>query len=562
MTLFTYACASILNISKPLIYRRMVDILTQAGDDRLLVANQLFTQLWLLALVILLIQVFFRAGDYSIVRSEVGVMKELMNRVFSEMERHSYKFFSDNFSGSLIAKAKRFVGSFEALFDAIVFTVWMTFVNLTSILVVMFFIKPILGFIFLTWLMVYLPIVIWLVRKQIPYDSKAAKENSAVIARFSDVISNILTMKMFSATTREKAKFREQVNQESDAVYRSWIFKNKVFIIQAGFLSVLEVIGMYVALRLWIVGTISSGTIVLVQMYIASIFAQVLHLGRMISRLMKNVADAEEMVEIFELEHDIADPEHPEELRVNKGDILMDNITFRYGESAPVFEGFSFHIQAGEKVGLVGTSGAGKSTITKLLLRFVDPQSGAIRIDGQDIKNIRQDDVRSVIAYVPQDPALFHRTLRENIAYGKPDATEEEIIIAAKKAHAHEFIMQLEKGYETLVGERGVKLSGGERQRVALARAILKDAPILILDEATSSLDTVSEKLIQDALDELMMNKTVMVIAHRLSTIRKMDRIIVLENGSIIEEGNHDGLVASDGAYANLWKHQTDGFIE
>ena len=212
-------------------------------------------------------------------------------------------------------------------------------------------------------------------------------------------------------------------------------------------------------------------------------------------------------------------------------------------------------------MGLVGHSGAGKTTITKILLRFADVSHGVVSIDGQDIRSMRQDDLRRTISYVPQEPLLFHRTLKENIAYGKPDASDDEITAVAKKAHAHEFIKKLPKGYDTLVGERGIKLSGGERQRVAIARAMLKDAPILILDEATSSLDSISEKHIQEALGELMKGRTTIVIAHRLSTIQKMDRILVVENGHIVEEGTHQELVLSDGVYGAFWKQQAGGFI-
>ena len=223
---------------------------------------------------------------------------------------------------------------------------------------------------------------------------------------------------------------------------------------------------------------------------------------------------------------------------------------------------FNLIIKPGERIGLVGHSGAGKSTITKLLLRFADALEGSIVIDNQDIKNVTQNDLRKVISYVPQEPILFHRSIKENIAYSKPDATKEEIIEVAKKAHAHEFIEKLPQGYDTLVGERGIKLSGGERQRVAIARAMLKDSPILMLDEATSSLDSISEHYIQDAFNELMKGKTTIVIAHRLSTIQKMDRIIVLDKGKIVEQGTHKELLELNGSYAELWNHQTGGFLE
>ncbi len=247
---------------------------------------------------------------------------------------------------------------------------------------------------------------------------------------------------------------------------------------------------------------------------------------------------------------------------MEKGAIEIDNITFAYADSSEVFSDFSLSIPAGQKVGLVGHSGSGKTTITKLLLRFLDVDNGSIHIDGQDIRYVSQNDLRSKIAYVPQDPLLFHRSIAENIAYGRPDATHEEIVAVAKRAHAHEFIERLSHGYNTLVGERGVRLSGGERQRIAIARAMIKDAPILLLDEATSALDSVSERHIQHAFTDLMKGRTTIVIAHRLSTIQSMDRIVVFERGEIVEDGTHETLIKKDGVYANLWKQQSSGFIE
>jgi ATP-binding cassette subfamily B protein len=269
------------------------------------------------------------------------------------------------------------------------------------------------------------------------------------------------------------------------------------------------------------------------------------------------------MTEILAIQPGVMDPEKPQKSRITKGAITFEAMTFTHPENdEPLFHGLDLSIKPGEKIGLVGHSGSGKTSLTKLLLRYNDIDAGEINIDGQSIAKITQEELRRHIAYVPQEPLLFHRTIQENIAYGKPDATEEEIIAAARKAHAHEFIQKLAKGYDTLVGERGVKLSGGQRQRIAIARAILKDAPILVLDEATSALDSESEKLIQEALWELMKGRTAIVIAHRLSTVQKMDRILVLDNGKITEQGTHADLVKQQGTYAQLWAHQSGGFLE
>ncbi|MEK9182475.1 MAG: ATP-binding cassette domain-containing protein, partial [Patescibacteria group bacterium] len=270
----------------------------------------------------------------------------------------------------------------------------------------------------------------------------------------------------------------------------------------------------------------------------------------------------QEVVDIFDTPIDILDPKKPESLRIHEGRVVFKDVSFAYKGGNSVLQNFNLNITPGERIGLVGRSGAGKSTITKLLLRFVDISEGDILIDGQNIKNVTQNDLRSVISFVPQESILFHRTIRENIAYSRLEATNEEVENIAKKSFAHDFIIKFPKGYDTLVGERGIKLSGGERQRIAIARAMLKNSPILVLDEATSSLDSVSEKYIQDGFEELMKGKTTIVIAHRLSTISKMDKIVVLENGNIAEMGSHRELLDRGGVYAGLWGHQSGGFLE
>jgi ATP-binding cassette subfamily B protein len=325
--------------------------------------------------------------------------------------------------------------------------------------------------------------------------------------------------------------------------------------LQLGVLALLIYFGME--------GAAAIGTLLLVQVYITQLISQLWGLSGMTRNIEQALSDANEMTEILGGALEVKDQHDAKKLLVKKGAIAFNDVTFTHdGNDDALFYNFSLQIKAGEKIGLVGKSGSGKTSLTKLLLRFTDIDGGTIEIDGQDIAKVRQADVRSTIAYVPQEPLLFHRTLRENIAYGMPNATESDIIRAAKLAHAHEFVNTLPHGYETMVGERGVKLSGGQRQRIAIARALLKNAPILVLDEATSALDSESEKLIQDALKHLMKGRTTIVIAHRLSTIQNMDRIVVLDNGTILEQGSHAELLKTDGTYASLWKRQSGGFLE
>jgi ABC-type multidrug transport system fused ATPase/permease subunit len=313
---------------------------------------------------------------------------------------------------------------------------------------------------------------------------------------------------------------------------------------------------------LWKQGLLTVGDFVLIQVYILALIDRVWGIGNSMRRLFSAFADANEMIEIFDTPHSVKNAPGAGVLEVQKGEIVMKDVAFGFSQERIILSDFNLTIYAGEKIALVGPSGAGKSTVTKLLLRMYDVTSGSIRVDGQDIASVTQESLRENISFVPQEPILFHRSLRDNIRYGRPDATDEEVIDAAKKAHCHEFIAGLTEGYETHVGERGVKLSGGERQRVAIARAILKNAPILILDEATSALDSESEALIQDALRVLMKGKTVIVIAHRLSTIMTMDRIVVTEGGKIAAEGTHDELVNHQGGlYQKLWSIQAGGFL-
>jgi ATP-binding cassette subfamily B protein len=403
----------------------------------------------------------------------------------------------------------------------------------------------------------------YLVRLQIPKSTKNAAADSRTTGHFSDIVSNILTVKMFGTGKREIIEFEKTTHEQEQLRFTAWLqqgFWNSLF--QAISIGAFNIVIIAASVWLWANGTITAGAIVLVQVYVVTIFNIVWTISKNIVRASSALTDAQEMVAIFEQEPDVQDAMRPKRIKVTQGEIVFRNVSFGYEDDGTIFENLSFTITPGERVAFVGHSGAGKTTVTKLLLRFADVSKGVILIDGNDIAKVRQDELRSSIAYVPQDPVLFHRSIRDNIAYGKPNATDEEVISAATRARAHEFIERLKRGYNTMVGERGVKLSGGERQRVAIARAMLKDAPILVLDEATSSLDSISERYIQEALAELMQGRTTIVIAHRLSTIQGMDRIIVFGKGGIAEEGTHDVLLAQGGVYAALWNSQRGGFVE
>lgn len=547
-------------ILKPVVYKNIIDTLS-LGTPETVSWEMLLRLLLVLAGVSIVHYIGYRAGDYASVYFESKSMRDMYNESLERSLTHSHHFFSSNFSGSLIAKIKRYVSSFETLVDVVSYPVFFSLVSITGITWVLFRQSSALGLLFLGWSLVYVLITLGFIKKKMKLDILEADADSRVTAVLSDVITNMFTIKMFARSSNEKMSFEDVTNDEEGKRLRAWNFANMQNAVQAFLMFLLQMASVYISIKLWYEGSISPGTLLLVQAYTFSLFDTLWNLGRSITKAMKALTNMKEVVDVFDQKRDILDPSTPESPRISEGAIVIDNVSFSYPNGVVVFDDFTLHIPKGQKVGIVGYSGAGKTTITKLLLRFYDPTEGAIRIDGQDIADITQDDLRKNISYVPQEPLLFHRSIRDNIAYGKNNATEEDIVAAAKKAQAHEFIEKLPGRYETLVGERGVKLSGGERQRVAIARAMLKEAPVLVLDEATSSLDSASEKSIQEALKELMQGRTTIAIAHRLSTIQKMDRIIVLDGGVIIEDGTHAELLEKKGVYHELWSHQSAGFI-
>jgi ATP-binding cassette subfamily B protein len=393
------------------------------------------------------------------------------------------------------------------------------------------------------------------------FSEKEAGAQSKLTAQLADSVANIQTVKSFGRERYEISRFSRKNEAQRDASFGTM---RAMLVRDIRFGTVLSVLAIATFIFLigghaWFGATL--GALFMAVSYMNNIWGQLWQFNRILRNVNKSFGDAQEMTEILEAKVAVKDAENSRKLVVRGGEIDFAKITFWHAdakETDAIFANFDLRIPAGQKVGLVGRSGSGKTTLTKLLLRFSDVQEGAITIDGQNIREITQKSLHRSIAYVPQEPMLFHRTIRENIAYAKPDATDDEIREAARKANALDFIEKLADGFETMTGERGVKLSGGQRQRIAIARAILADAPILILDEATSALDTESERLIQDALKNLMAGRTSIVIAHRLSTVANLDRILVMENGKIAEDGTHVKLISRENSiYAKLWNQQT-----
>lgn len=551
---------SILNgVFSPVIYQKIIDSITNANFPHLSVDTIKYFKLFVIIGIITFVA--RRISGLSVNYSQSNIMEVLQNTVFQKLVIHSRSFFANNFSGGLVAKSGRFVRSYEAISDTVLYNFFGVILTLVGVFIVLFKENTTLGLFFLGCFLALIITAFFFAKYKIPFDEEKAAAETKTTSMLSDVISNVLNLKIFSAFANEFKTFLGFTKIEQEKRLKTWNVNVKHGMVMNALMFTLRASSLWVVLNLLADGQVTIGFVVLVQLYASQLFEMVWQFSFAVRDFGRSVTDAKEMVEIFETPIDIRDPEKPEKVKIKNGNISFENVSFEYKDGKDIFKKFKLEIPAGQKVGLVGHSGSGKTTVTNLLLRFEDVQSGAIKIDGQDIRNITQDDLRKNISYVPQEPALFHRSIFENIAYGKPNAKKKEVIEAAKKAHADEFISEFKDGYETLVGERGVKLSGGQRQRVAIARVMLKNAPILVLDEATSSLDSISENFIQEAFDEAMKGKTTLVIAHRLSTIQKMDRIVVLDKGKIVEDGTHTELLEKNGYYAELWKAQKGGMI-
>lgn len=553
-------CASVVDVIIPLYSKKLFDGLdsTLTGDALTnLLTGTLFVIVGLELVRWALYRVAMRTNNWF----QNRVMVDLQETAFAYVLQHSYRFFSNAFAGGLVRKVHRFARAFETLADQFEWRLISMTINVIGMLVLFAMRSWLIAGMLAGWVTVFVAANWLFARWRLRYDEQAAAIDSEASSVLADAFTNALTIKQFTGFTFETHHFREVMERYRKLHVYSWNLGDTSDAIQAILMIGINAVTMIVAIHLFADGRLTIGDFALIQMAFFSLFTRLWDFGRVIRHIYEGFADAKDMVEILEAPHEIVDAHEAKVLQVEKGDISFDDVTFAYGEQRTILEQFTLAIAGGEKIAFVGPSGAGKSTVIKLLLRFFDVTKGAIRIDGQNIAHVTQDSLREQVSLVPQDPILFHRSLMENIRYGRRDATDAEVIEASKQAHCHEFIGQLANGYDTMVGERGVKLSGGERQRVAIARAMLKNAPVLVLDEATSSLDSESESLIQDALRKLMQHKTVIVIAHRLSTIMEMDCIVVIERGRVSDVGTHRELIKKDGTYKKLWSIQAGGFL-
>ncbi|RTK95375.1 ABC transporter ATP-binding protein [Candidatus Saccharibacteria bacterium] len=505
----------------------------------------------------------WRFNVWMIWSLENRVIRDLNQRVFSHLLSMSTTFHANRFSGSLVSQTNKLTGAYVRFADSTVFNLYTLIISLVATMVVLGPKVPVYAVTMLVFAVVFILGTIKLSRPVRDANSAEATAQSKQTGELADAITNIMAIKSFARGDYEKSRFAKTSNKVADAGYLSLRTTTSREIFASTITTSIGVAALLIA----VLGTKLFGndiaTLFLIVSYTGNIGMRLWEFQNILRQYNRAFGDAKDMVEILDIQPGVKDVADPLQVEAVNGNLDFDKVTFTHdGSPKPLFNKLNFSIGVGEKVGLVGHSGSGKTTLTRLVLRYSDIDSGTIRIGGHDISKLTQDNLRRHISYVPQEPLLFHRSLAENIAYGKPGATKAEIERVAEMAHAHEFIKDLPDGYDTLVGERGVKLSGGQRQRVAIARAMLKDAPVLLLDEATSALDSESEVLIQDALWKLMEGRTTIVIAHRLSTIQKMDRIIVMDDGKILEEGSHAELLKKSGKYAELWKHQSGGFLE
>lgn len=562
--LVTLGYVFFLTFASPLVVGKVVDLVATGGvgPDRVWKVFGPYVALFVGANVAG--QVCSKLQDYTCARLEIRASYELARRSFDVLSNQSMTFHTNRFGGSLVSATQKYVGAYATLMDTFTYSLLPGVATVAMTIALLAPLVPTYVVLLAAVLAIYVVVVLKLYRKILPINAAASAAQNHLSGELSDSITNIMAVKTAGREAYEQEVFRrasEDVRQADSARMRRTV--------RTGAVTSTLIVLMMALTAVFIAGGnawlgISSGTLVMMFTYTNTLAMRFNMLSAMFQQINRALGDAHDLTVALDEPLLVADDPNAPELRVTAGRIDFEGVGFRYADADAqdrVFDDFTLEIPAGQRVGLVGRSGSGKTTLTTLLLRLEDLTRGRIVIDGQDIAHVTQTSLRRQIAYVAQEPMLFHRSIRENIAYGRPDASDAEVERAAREANAWEFIERLPDGLDTEVGERGVKLSGGQRQRVAIARAILMDAPILVLDEATSALDSESERLIQDAFENLMRGRTAIVVAHRLSTVASLDRIVVLSHGAIAEDGTHEELVAAGGEYASLWSRQTGSFL-
>lgn len=557
--LFAVFVAELAGTSIPYIFKIFIDTAGEIGRG-----EAVQTDIWLVVILFPLMTaltfVSWRVSGFIGMEWASRSNATSYKTLFGYLAHHSHAYFADRFAGSLSSKISHASEGVQSLFEAFMWSYVPSVLGLIFTVGYIWFSSATIALIFIGLIVLLVPLNIMLARARRPHVVEFSAQATRARGYAVDAISNMAAIRQYVRMDEEKRAFEAHIDEMRRLNIKQWRISEWGLLLNNAIIVLFEAAMLFASVTLWMSARITTGELIMIATLMMNVQSTLVFIGMSMNGFIRRYAEIEEGLTDIIVPHEILDTEGAVPLVVREGVIVCDRVHFAYGNE-PVFKDFSLTIRSGERVGLVGTSGAGKTTLVSLLLRQHEVQKGSISIDGQNISMITQDSLRDHIAIVPQEPLLFHRSISENIAYGKPGATQEEIENAAEKAQAHTFISSITEGYNTLVGERGVKLSGGQKQRIAIARAILKNSPILILDEATSALDSESEVAIQKALQELMKGKTVIAIAHRLSTLREMDRIVVLENGAIIEDGTHDTLAAAGGTYARLWEHQAGGFL-
>lgn len=550
--------SSILDIYIPLKFLKLWDVLSSNDFSLVNSAKLIVISIFLLGLLRWLLR---RISGFTNSYFQANVMAGLRSQSFSYMIGHSQSFFVNNFGGSLTQKINKYARAFEKLVDRLVNDGLPLVIRSVGTIVAIYTLIPKYAFILSIFCTVFLLTALIYTRFKLKYDIIAAQSDTKTTGVLADSISNHSSIQLFTGHDYEKERAGIAIQEQKKFTVFNWYLWEGLGSIQSFYSLIIEFIIFWTVIGDWKIGLITLPIIVLLQGYLIRLIENLWSFASIVRTFYDSFADAQEMALVLNTPYEVKD-NTTKILQKIKGEVIFNNVTYIYDKNkTKVFDNFSLTIPAGQKIAVVGSSGAGKSTFVNLIMRLFNLTSGQILIDGVDISSISQQNLREQVAFVPQNPVLFHRTLMENIRYGRRDATDEEVKEASSLAHCDNFISKLSLGFNTYVGERGIKLSGGERQRVAIARAILRNAPILVLDEATSALDSESEMLIQDALNNLIKNKTTIVIAHRLSTVRAMDRIIVIEDGKIIEDDTHAELInKNEGIYKKLWNLQAGGF--
>ncbi|MCW7540169.1 ABC transporter ATP-binding protein/permease [Aquabacterium sp. A7-Y] len=505
--------------------------------------------------------VFGRAAGAIQIRLGPRQRQNVTRQLYHYLQHHSHGYLANNFAGALAHRiSETSMGVTQTLWSLIT-EFWPIAIVIGVSVVLLFHAHPQLGGFAALWAAGFVGLSYVLARRCQPHAHRASAARSETTGTVVDSVANLTSAKLFARLGFEREHLDGVLRQELKAVRRSNGYSERVRWFQFSSAAALKIGVLWFALQLWGRGLIGVGDFVMAVSLCLLIINEARNLSRRFLEFFEYVGNVSNGVSTIVRPHELVDRPQAPPLQVRQGRVELRGVDFGYAAGHPVFRRLDVTIPAGQSVGLVGLSGSGKSTFVSLLLRLYDPQGGAVLIDGQDIRSTTQASLHAQLSLIPQDPTLFHRSLMENIRYGRPEASDAEVVEAARLASAHDFIARIPEGYQSMVGERGVKLSGGQRQRIAIARVILKDAPIVILDEATSSLDSITEKAIQDTLERVMHGKTVIVVAHRLSTIAHLDRILVFHQGEIVEDGSHEELLARRGAFYALWSKQAEGFL-